>query len=80
MVINVKNELYAFKIINEPCRTTANDIQQCSYPEGKVLTQDHIKVEIEAYFSKMRPLPVMFFKEEHRANIMVVLREQRELL
>lgn len=80
MVLNVKNELMAIKIILEPCISISDDVKQCSCLVDKTLTQDGVKFAIEEYLSKKKRLPVRIFKEEHSAMVMIVLRNQRELL
>lgn len=81
MVLNVKNELMAIKIILEPpCISVTDDVKQCSCPASKTLIQDIIKIALEDYLSKKKPLPVRIFKEEHSTMMMYVLRNQRELL
>lgn len=77
MVINLKNELLAIKIL-EPC--VVNDVRHFSRPENNTLNRNHMKIAMENYFAKRKPVPVRFFNEEYRAMLTEELREQRDLL
>lgn len=78
MVINFKNELAMIKLLEPSCADDAN--QNCDHCRGKKIDCYNLKIAIEQYFLKKKPVPIRFFDKEYRTMIIEELRNQRELL